>query len=182
MINFTYTEEENKYRVQLDNLVVFGDEDLPLHVEFRRVVDGEVGWDHELKRNHFVEWKGGDIDYHVFVYTKRGTLVFERPFNVELDGSRIEKTFHFFIQQLGHRPRGIVIGPHNGQFGHWVYDVLADKTDVVFVEGTNSHLDELKKTYGHLSKVKFLNEIVTANGAPVAVTISFKNLTFDRCP
>lgn len=167
MIDFTYNEEKNSYRVQLNSPTPFSKEDLPLKVNFRTIVDNNLIWESELMENHWTIWNGGDHRYNTFVYTNRGNLVFEKPFNVEIDGSYIEKTLHYFIKGLPYKPRGMVIGPHNGTFGHWVYDMLADNSDVVFVEGTNDHLEVLKKNYKHLTSAKFLNEIVTPDGKPV---------------
>jgi hypothetical protein len=115
----------------------------------------------------WASWTPGAYPCNTEIKTAKGKVIFFHEFNVELEGNFIEKTLFSFLKTLDHRPSGVVIGSHDGRFGHWVYPVFKDMSDVIIVDGSEPQFNEVVKNYSHLTSVKFINEIVTPDGGDV---------------
>jgi hypothetical protein len=167
MITVKYDRLTNQTTVELARFSIFEKADLPLVAEFRKTIDGSLGWSHELDEGIWVSWNGGETQYDVVLKTAKGFTAMHWKFDVELNGDQIEKTLYYFIKNLEHRPKGLVIGSHDGLFGHWVFPVIKDMSDVVIVDGSLPQFEKVKTNYSHLTNVKFINEIVTTDGSDV---------------
>lgn len=166
MINFKYNIEENLYFIGFNKLHFFDKEELPLKAEFRKMVNLELSWTSNLNPGAWTKWNGGSCKYNAYVYTANGELIFEKIFDVELFGNQIEKTFHYYIE-ANPNSNGLIIGPHDGTFGHWTYDLINNKdVNIVFVEGTQDRFETLEKNYPLLNAT-YINEIVTPTGEDV---------------
>lgn len=167
MINVEYNRKENKTVVTLNKFTLFRPEDLPLTAHFRKTITNEEVWSSELAPGTWVSWGGAETPYNVVLTTKNGRTVFEHKYSVAQHGDTIEKVMWYFIRSLNHRPSGLVIGCHDGTFGHWTFPLIAGLTDAVLVDGSKPQFDQAVKNYGHLPFVKFVHDIVTTDGSEV---------------
>jgi hypothetical protein len=167
MINIKYDRLKNETAVSLENFTIFKKDELPLTVDFTEVVTGRSGWSTVVGAGMWASWKGGEVQHDVTLRTAKGRIVHKHKFDVELNGDQIEKTLWHFLKYLDHSPKGLVIGSHDGTFGHWVFPVISGLTDVVIVEGSAKQYAALRKNYESLPKVKFIYKIVTTDGRPV---------------
>lgn len=167
MINIKYDRGENSLSVELQRFTYFKPEELPLTVEFRATINGTKQWDSLLPEGTWCLWNGGETLNDVVITTANGDLVMTRKFNVELDGDHIEKLMYMYIKNLDHTPKGMVIGSHNGTFGHWTFPVFQGLSDAIIIDGSAPQFEEVKKNYAHLDNLKFYNEIVTVAGGEV---------------
>ena len=167
MIKYKYNRTENVYTVEIENCTFLQKTDLPLTIQFREFVTNQHSWQTDLMPGMWAVWQPGFYPCNFEVRTYKGKVIFEHEFNVEIEGNFIEKTLYLFIKNLDHRPNGLVIGSHDGRFGHWVYPVFKNMSDVTIVDGSKSQFDKVVNNYSHLSKVTFVNEIVTPDGAEV---------------
>lgn len=167
MIDVKYDREENKITVELNRFSIFKPYELPLVVEFRKTIDRSLSWMTPLSSGSWVSWKGGEILNDVVVNTADGKRVMNWQFNVKDHGDLLEKMFYYFIKGLPYRSKGLILGSHDGTFGHWVLPVFNDEADVVIVDGSKPQFEAVKKNYAHLSHATFINEIVTVDGSDV---------------
>lgn len=167
MIDIVYDRSENSTIVKLDKFTFFKPRDLPLRAEFIKSVNKEKVWEADLFENHWVSWKGSSFPVDVLIKTAAGDLVTTHEFKVERDGDLLEKTVWHFVKSLRKRPSGLVIGCHDGLFGHWIFPVISGLTDCVLVDGSLPQLAECKKHYSNLPGTKFINEIITTDGKDV---------------
>ena len=167
MIDYQYDRSKNTYRVDIDHCTFLKKEELPLKVEFREMVTNNLTWEIDLMPGSWAVWTPGSCPCNTIVKTSQDKEIFFHRFDVELEGNFIEKTLYSFLANLEHRPRGLVIGSHDGRFGHWVYPVLENLTDVTVVDGSEPQFKEVVKNYSHLESVKFINCIVTPEGGDV---------------
>jgi len=171
MINVNYDRPTNTHKVELEKTSIFKSDELPLLVKFSRTVTGEVAWSAELGEGGWVSWKGGSTPHDVQVITSAGKPVYYWTFDAARDGDQIEKTlWHFIARKSG--SKGMVIGSHDGLFGHWVFPVIHGLTDAILVDGTESSIEAAKKNYhndSHYndSQLRFIKEIITPDGKPV---------------
>jgi hypothetical protein len=167
MINIKYDREENSLRVELQRFTYFKPDELPLLVEYNRAISGLIQWSSPLPEGTWCVWNGGENLNDVVITTANGKHVMTRKFNVELDGDHIEKLLYMYIKNLDHRPKGMVIGSHDGTFGHWTIPVFEGLSDAIIIDGSAPQFEEVKKNYAHLDNLKFYNEIVTVAGGEV---------------
>lgn len=167
MLNVKYDRSKNETVVELQKFTTFKPEELPLIAEFRKTIGSVLSWMSPIPEGTWASWKGGETPYDVIINTAQGKRVMHWKFNVEEHGDQLEKTFYHFIKNLPYRSRGLIVGSHDGTFGHWVFPVFKDEADVVIVDGSKPQFEAVKKNYAHLSNAKFINEIVTPDGADV---------------
>ena len=167
MIDITYDRDANQTRVELKHFTIFKKNELPLTAQFKRTIDGLVGWSAELEEGTWATWSGGETQYDVVIKTADGSPILYWKFDVERDGDLIEKAFFQFIKNSPTRCKGMVIGSHNGLFGHWVFPVVKNMSDVVIVDGSEPQFMEVVNNYSHIRNAKFINEIITVDGADV---------------
>lgn len=167
MIDITYDRLANQTRVELKHFSIFKKRELPLTAEFRRTIDGLLSWSAELSEGTWATWSGGETQYDVVIKTAEDKTILIWKFDVERDGDLIEKALFQFIKNLPTRPSGMVIGSHNGIFGHWVFPVVKNMSDVVIVDGSEPQFMEVVKNYSHIHSAKFINHIITVDGGKV---------------
>lgn len=169
MIDYTYDRGNNTYRIETKSPTFLKKEDFPLSVDFVKTVNGEIGWSTTLNENSWATWKGGDTPYDFVIRTATGRPIKYHDFDVERDGDTIEKTLWYHLQSItyaGQIPKGMVIGCHDGLFGHWVFPVIHQMTDVVLVDGSSRQLAAAEDNYSRFG-AKFVRAIVTTDGQPV---------------
>jgi hypothetical protein len=167
MIKVDYSRSENKTVVTLDKFTIFQPSDLPLTARFKKSITGEEVWSSPLSPGTWVSWGGAETPYDVVLTTPSGKTVFEHKYSVPQHGDSIEKLMWHFLRSLNHKPKGLVIGCHDGTFGHWTYPVILGMTDAVLVDGSKAQCEVVVRNYGHLPFVKFIHDIITTDGEEV---------------
>ena len=169
MINITYDRSINLTRVEANNLQLIK-EHLPLKVQFKNIVTGEIHYESELLDYWWTEWKGAEHITDVLIYSSNGTLLHEYKWDVTINGDIHEKMLWFYLkarQLNGLKSNGLVIGSHDGRNGHWIYSVKHKLTDATLVDGSDKQYVELKQNYKDNSNIETLNTIVTIDGSDV---------------
>jgi hypothetical protein len=169
MINITYDRSINLTRVEANNLQLIK-EHLPLKVQFKNIVTGEIHYESELLDYWWTEWKGAEQITDVLIYSSNGTLLHEYKWDVTIDGDIHEKMLWFYLkarQLNGLKSNGLIIGSHDGRNGHWIYPVKYKLTDALLVDGSDKQFINLVENYKHNSNIETLNTIVTTDGSDV---------------
>ena len=167
MISIRYVRDGNKNEIAIDEFNCFTEEELPIKVSFIASVTGEEAWTTDLHGGTWASWSSGAVPCDMKATTRDGKPVVDEKYNVEKNGDSIEKILWYFIKLLDHRPNGLVIGSHDGTFGHWIFPTMHNLSDVLLVDGGSKQLDNAKKYYGHLDNVAFLYAVVTPDGKDV---------------
>lgn len=172
MINVNYNRTNNEFKVTLDKFHIYKHYELPLTIEFYKLISNELVWEAKLVENGWVTWKGGSTLYNFKIRTASNKLVYTHNFNIERDGDTIEKIIWFYLKELSKskRPNGLVIGSHDGEFGHWVLPVIRNFTNAIIVDGSKPQLDKCKINYFNKNenqKLKFINDIITTDGRDI---------------
>ena len=127
----------------------------------------ENGWEVDVFAGAWATWRTGAYPRcDISVYTQDGVHLFTRRWNSILDGDKIEKAFSLFIK-ANPGCKGIVIGPHDGEWGHWVDPVRNMGVECLLIEGSKKQFNKLKENYSGLSNCTLLNHIVTVKGEDV---------------
>jgi|LakMenE18May11ns_1017448.scaffolds.fasta_scaffold9812501_1 hypothetical protein len=167
MIDISYERSTNETKVQVSSISTLPPEDFPLTALFAKTITGEFGWETKILPGHWCTWKGGSTgQWDTTITTARGKTIAGNKFNVELDGDFIEKSLWYFVKNKPHS-KGMVIGSHDGSFGHWVYPVFQGLTDAILIEGSLAQYDKVSKNYETNSNVKCIHQIVTTDGSDV---------------
>ena len=169
MINITYDRSINLTRVEVNNLQLIK-EHLPLKVQFKNLVTGEIHYESELLDYWWTEWKGAEQITDVLVYSSNGKLLYEHKWDVTINGDIHEKMLWFYLkarQLNGLKSNGLIIGSHDGRNGHWIYPVKHKLTDALLIDGSDKQFINLVENYKHNSNVETLNTIVTTDGSYV---------------
>jgi hypothetical protein len=169
MIDITYDRSINLTRVEVNNLQLIK-EHLPLKVQFKNIITGEIHYESELLDYWWTEWKGAEQITDVLVYSSNGKLLYEHKWDVTINGDIHEKMLWFYLkarQLNGLKSNGLVIGSHDGRNGHWIYPVKHKLTDALLIDGSDKQFINLVENYKHNSNVETLNTIVTTDGSYV---------------
>lgn len=97
---------------------------------------------------------------------KYKNILINRQYNSLYDGGELDKFFSFYCKLYKHT-KGIVIGAHDGEWGHWTQPVMDRDTKCLIIEGSKPQFKKLKKNYGNMDNCTLINEIVTTNGEDV---------------
>jgi FkbM family methyltransferase len=165
--------EVNKYegggrnfKVELDPSVKFVfKENTNLKVRFSRI-DPDDFWEHSISPGVWVTFNSGMNDIVNVQLIQDDQLIYEHKYDFLIYGTELEKYFNLFCK-LNHNTKGIVVGSHDGTFGHWVFSLLDKETSAIIIEGSEEQFSKLKKNYGHLDNCVLLNQIVSKDGKDV---------------
>jgi hypothetical protein len=169
MIDITYNRSINLTRVEVNNLQLIK-EHLPLKIQFKNIISGEIHYESELLDYWWTEWKGAEQITDVLIYSSNEKLLYKYKWDVTVNGDIHEKMLWFYLkarQLNGLKSNGLVIGSHDGRNGHWIYPVKHKLTDVTLVDGSDKQFISLVENYKHNSNVETLNTIVTTDGSDV---------------
>jgi hypothetical protein len=169
MIDITYDRSINLTRVEVNNLQLIK-EHLPLKVQFKNIITGEIHYESELIDYWWTEWKGAEQITDVLVYSSNKKLLYEHKWDVTINGDIHEKMLWFYLkarQLNGLKSNGLVIGSHDGRNGHWIYPVKHKLTDALLIDGSDKQFINLVENYKHNSNIETLNTIVTTDGSYV---------------
>lgn len=167
MVNFEIDIEKNSYKVTFDPDLRYIFNDLnDIFVKFTTLC-GDENWEQPVIFGNWYSWNGGGIyRWNIEVYSKSQGIIFEKKYNSLYDGDKIEKLFTIFCKK-NKNTKGIVVGSHNGNWGHWVQSVIDGDTECIIVEGSEKQYLQLEKSYSGFSNCTLINEIITVDGNPV---------------
>jgi len=166
MINLERNNENNSLKVELSEIAstIFKNK-LPFKCIFTDFVSGHGCWSHTLNSGTWVLWNGADKPFDLKIIDNTNKVIFEKKFNFEYL-TDLEKIFNVFIN-MNPNSKGIVIGSHDGSFGHWVLPVKKNMTNCILIEGSQNQFKKLEYNYRESENCILLNEIITTNGEDV---------------
>lgn len=168
MIHFELHNQQNPelftFKVELkDELKTIIKE--PLIVKFSDL-QGK-GWETSIMPGSWSQWNGGgNSRWDIVIMDSKRNVIFTREYNSLYDGGELDKFFNFYCK-YNKNTKGIVIGSHNGVWGHWVQSVRNKETECLIIEGSEPQFNELKENYKNFDNCILINEIVTTEGGPV---------------
>ncbi len=165
-IEITKTDGNLSFKVELDKFTtsIIG-EDKNLKVRFCKL-GCEDYWEHNIGPGVWVTFNTGWVTVYDLQLICDDEVIYEHKFDFLLYGSDLEKFFNLYCK-INKNTRGIVVGSHDGTFGHWVFSVLNQETSAIIIEGSNEQYLKLKKMYSDKPKNILINEIVTKDGEDV---------------
>lgn len=165
-IEITKTDGNLGFKVELDRFTsLIISEDKKLKVRFCRLGCDDY-WEHDIGPGMWVTFNTGFNTVCNLQLICNDEVIYEHKFDFLLYGSDLEKFFTLHCK-INKNTKGIVVGSHDGTFGHWVSSVLNRETSAIIIEGSNEQYLKLKKMYSDLSENILINEIVTKDGEDV---------------
>lgn len=168
MIDINYSNDGIKITTN-DLSFSFNQYQLPLKFEIKKVVSKEIVWSVDLGSNMWAIYPQTEI-FDVVVKDALGNFVYQYYWDIIKHGSIFYKSLWGYCKSLinrGIKPKGLVIGTHDGEFGEWVPLVRNHMSDVLLVEGSNNQYQKLVQNYQGKDGVQLMNEIITPDGKDV---------------
>ena len=140
----------------------------PLKLSIQSHVTKNEIWSSQLNDGWWAEFPNNEIN-DAIISDNDGNVIAERTWNVIQDGDELYKSLYFYCKQIynsGRRPKGVVVGAHDGLFGEWVPCVLNNITDVTLVEASLPQFEKLKNNFNNFTNIKFINSLITTDGKP----------------
>lgn len=167
MIEITY---KDNIRIETKSLnAIFKSEQLPINFQIKNVVSKKVIWQTNLNSYMWAEFPNSELN-DVVVYDAQGNFIYQHRWDVLLHGSVFYKSIWLYCKSLinkGIRPKGLVIGTHDGEFGEWVPLVRNFMSDMLLVEGSEKQFSVLKNNYEGKQGIQLLHKLVTTDGSEV---------------
>lgn len=169
MINFKYDRTNNTTSIDVNDMSQITD-NLPLKLELKNIVTGEIHYQVDLNPNAWAHWCGAELITDILIYDSTGELIFEKKWDVTEFGDVVEKDLWYYLigrQNKGIKSNGLVIGTHDGRNGHWIYPIKHGLSTATLIDGSDTQYIELQKNYFNNPFVKTKNLIVTTDGSDV---------------
>ena len=167
MINIIY---KDNIRIETSNLTgIFEPEQLPINFQIKNAVSKKVIWQTNLNSFMWAVFPNSEMN-DVVAYDAQGNFIYQYRWDIIQDGSVFYKSLWLYCKSLinkGMRPKGLVIGTHDGEFGEWVPLVRNFMSDMVLVEGSEKQFNVLKNNYEGKQGVTLLHNLVTTDGSEV---------------
>lgn len=165
---------KNEFKVTLDSdLSLLYDGKIRVKFNHIPLKNPEIGfnedcdWEIDINSGEFAVWKsGGCYRCDINLYTQDGLYLMGRSWDPLIDGDKIEKYFNLY-SKINKNLKGIIIGSHDGSWGHWVNPVRENYVECLIIEGSEKQYSELCKNYSQYENCKLLNHIVTTDGGDV---------------
>lgn len=142
---------------------------LPLKFKIKKVISKEIVWETSLYSFMWAEFGTNEIN-DVVVEDSLGNFVYQYHWDVIQHGSIFYKSLWLYCKSLinnGIKPRGVVVGTHDGEFGEWVPLVRNFMSDMLLVEASQKQFDKLHQNFMGKSGITFLNDLITTDGSDV---------------
>jgi FkbM family methyltransferase len=166
MITVTYNSDGIK--VSIGHISKYH-KNLPLKLNIKKHVSGEVQWSSNLNDNWFATYPNTEM-FDVEILDSRGVVVYTKKWDIMEHGNHFYKSLWLYNKSLlsnGKFPTGLVIGTHDGEFGEWVPIVQNRECKVVLIEASDKQFNKLKQNYTKNSLVKPIQNLITPNGGEV---------------
>ena len=168
MIIIDYSDGKIKITTQ-DLKKIFNAEQLPLKFEIKKVISKEILWHTNLNSFMWATYPENEIN-DVVVTDAQGNFIYQYYWDVLQHGSIFYKSLWLYCKSLinmGKKPKGLVIGTHDGEFGEWVPLVKHFMSDMLLIEGSSEQYNKLTKNFQGKQGVNLLYDIITPNGGEV---------------
>lgn len=168
MIDFDYSNGQIKITTQ-DLSRLFSPDQLPLKFEIKKVISKEVVWTTNLGSYMWATYPENEIN-DVVVYDAKGNYITQHYWDVMRHGSIFYKSLWLYCKGLinqGKKPKGLVIGTHDGEFGEWVPLVRNFMSDMILVEGSEKQFNKLVQNFNEKSEIQCVFDLITTDGADV---------------
>jgi len=145
---------------------VFDVEQLPLTIEVKNSVSKNVIWTSHLNSFMWMSYPSSEMN-DVVVKDAKGNFVTQYYWNVLEHGSFFYKSLWFYCKSLinkGIKPKGLVVGTHDGEFGEWVPIVKNFMSEMILVEATEESFNKLKNNYEGKEGITLMNKLVSMEG------------------
>ena len=165
MIDIDYSN--GKIKINTGDLGGFNN--LPLKFKIKKVISKEIVWETQLNSFMWAEFGTNEIN-DVVVEDSLGNFVYQYHWDVIQHGSIFYKSLWLYCKSLinrGVKPRGIVVGTHDGEFGEWVPLVRNFMSDMLLVEASQKQFDKLYQNFIGKTGITFLNDLITTDGSDV---------------
>ena len=160
LFTIEYVEDIKIRTYQLNNL--FNKKQLPIKFKFNRQINKNTLWETNLIENSWATFPNKEM-IDVIVLDNQNNLIFEKKWNVIIDGNFIYKKLWNYCK-LNNKSKGVVIGTHNGEFGEWVPVAIDKLSEITLVEASERQFNQLVKNYSSYENLKFINQLVTKDG------------------
>jgi hypothetical protein len=165
MIDIDYSN--GKIKINTGDLT--GLANLPLKFKIKKVISKEIVWETQLYSFMWAEFGTNEIN-DVVVEDSLGNFVYQYYWDVIQHGSIFYKSLWLYCKSLinrGVKPRGVVVGTHDGEFGEWVPLVRNFMSDMLLVEASQKQFDKLFQNFMGKPGITFLNDLITTDGSDV---------------
>jgi hypothetical protein len=167
MININYTDN---IRIETKDLTgIFKPEQLPINFQIKNAVSKKIMWQTNLNSHMWAAYPNTEMN-DVVVNDAKGNFIYQYRWDVIQHGSIFYKSLWLYCKSLinkGIKPKGLVIGTHDGEFGEWVPLVRNFMSDMVLVEGSEKQFNVLKNNYEGKQGVTLVNNLVTTDGSDI---------------
>ena len=169
MINFVLHNQQNPelftFKIELDDKLKTIIKE-PLIVRFD-TISGDKEWETHITPGGWASWNGGGCSrWNITVMDSNRNIILTREYNSLYDGGELDKFFSLYCK-LNKNTKGIVIGAHDGEWGHWTQPVIDNDTQCLIIEGSLPQFKNLEKNYNNKNNCILINEIVTTDGQDV---------------
>lgn len=169
MLHFSEKKNDNGslgFKVELDHSFNnFFNHVTNLKVRFCRINPDDF-WEHEIGPGRWVSYESGENKIINVQLLENNSVIYEKKYDPLILGSDLDKIFSLYCK-LNKNTKGIVVGSHDGTWGHWVPSVLDKETDAIIIEGSEKQFQSLKKIYGFKKNCILLHQIVSTDGNDV---------------
>lgn len=157
-------EYSDEIRINTKDLTkIFDKNKLPFSFEFRRQVNQRKIWDVKLSSDSWATFPDVEI-VDVVIKDNKNELVYHKKWDVNVNGNFIYKKLWNYCKNK-QNPKGVVVGTHNGEFGEWVPVAIDKLSEITLIEASEKQFNELIKNYSSYENLKFINQLVTVDGA-----------------
>jgi hypothetical protein len=167
MIDIIYTDN---IKIETNDLKgIFKSEQLPLTFQIKNVVSKKIMWQTSLDSFMWAIYPNTEMN-DVVVLDAQGNFIYQYRWDTLQHGSIFYKSLWLYCKSLinkGIKPKGLVIGTHDGEFGEWVPLVRNYMSDMVLVEASEKQFGALKNNYEWKNGITFINNLVTTDGSDV---------------
>ena len=140
---------------------------MPLEFAMYRGI--EKVWSCELGDNSWATFDDTEM-YNAVLTDRNGNIVGQKKWNPLEDGDFFYQALYLYCMRLtneGKKPKGIVIGTHDGAFGEWAPVVQENLTDACLVEASQPQFAKLVHNYQKYPNVKLVNQLITTEGQDI---------------
>jgi len=126
-------------------------------------------WNCELSDNSWATFPDTEM-YDTVLTDRKGNIVAQKKWNSIENGDCLYQAFYLYCTRLiaeGKRPKGIVVGSHDGAFGEWVPVVQENLTDACLVEASRPQFAKLVQNYQKYPNAKLINQLITTEGQDI---------------
>jgi hypothetical protein len=160
------TYENMSFKVELDTFTssIIGN-NKNLKVRFCRIGCDDY-WEHDINPGVWVVFNTGVNNVCNLQLICDDEVIYEHKFDFLFYGSDLEKFFNLYCK-INKNTKGVVVGSHDGTFGHWIFSILDKETSAIIIEGSEDQFLKLKKNYSHLDNCILINQVISKDGKDV---------------